>query len=71
MKIAIALLAMMAMPASAHSFGNDDHWVSGWGQGISEAIITKGPGNQIYVTCDDGAGREATGIRFVDRKSVV
>lgn len=65
MRIAIALLAVMAMPVSAHSFGNDDHWVSGWGQGVAEAIIKKGPGNQIYVTCDQGADREATGISFM------
>ena len=39
-------------PASA--FGRDDVWVSGWGQGVSEAIITHGAGNQIYVTCNDG-----------------
>ena len=57
--------AAALMPATSYAFGNDDHWVSGWGQGISEAIITKGPGNQIYVTCDDSAGREATGISFM------
>jgi hypothetical protein len=40
---------------SAHAFGNDDKWVSGWGMGTKEAIITKGPGNQIYVSCEEGS----------------
>ncbi|WP_395517815.1 hypothetical protein [Pseudorhizobium flavum] len=57
-------MALTAMPTMALAFGNDDHWVSGWGMGVAEAVITKGPGNQIYVTCDDGADRNATGISF-------
>lgn len=69
MKLAYRLLAgsmslATAVPTSALAFGSDYEWTSGWGQGIAEAIITKGPGNQIYVTCDEGAGRDATGIRF-------
>lgn len=51
--------------SAAFAFGNDREWVSGFGQGISESIITKGPGNSIYVTCDVGAGMNATGIRFM------
>lgn len=58
---AAALLA----PGLAYGFGSDDQWTAGWGQGVAEAIVTKGPGNQIYVTCDQGAGNDATGIRFM------
>lgn len=47
------------------AFGSDDYWMSGWGQGIHEAIITKGPGNRIYVTCGEGAGPGHTGIDFM------
>lgn len=52
---------------TAHSFafGNDEIWTSGFGQGVSEAVINKGPGNQIMVTCDSGADRDATGISFM------
>lgn len=49
------------------AFGSDDKWTSGWGQGVAEAIVTKGPGNQIYVTCNEGAGYDATGISFTLR----
>ena len=40
---------------TAHAFGNDDRWVSGWGMGTKEAIVTKGPGNQIYIACEEGS----------------
>ena len=56
---------MAAVPGVAFAFGSDDHWTSGWGQGVAEAIVTRGAGNQIYVTCDEGAGRNATGISFM------
>lgn len=59
------VLFLMASPRVALAFGSDDEWTRGWGQGVAEAIITKGPGNQIYVTCDEGAGRNATGISFM------
>ncbi|MDP2738320.1 MAG: hypothetical protein Q8O82_06335 [Pseudorhodobacter sp.] len=49
--VAIANCAM----TPARAFGNDEHWVSGWGMGTKEAIITKGPGNQIYVACEEGS----------------
>lgn len=55
-------VALLAAPGAALAFGNDDRWESGWGMGIAEAVITRGPGNQIYVTCDDGAMRNATAI---------
>jgi hypothetical protein len=60
-----AAISAMAMPGLVLAFGSDDEWTSGWGQGVAEAIITKGPGNQIYITCDDGAGRNSTGISFM------
>ena len=40
---------------SADAFGNDDHWVSGFGQGTCESVVTHGPENQIYVACDCGS----------------
>ncbi|TPL48679.1 hypothetical protein FJ942_26335 [Mesorhizobium sp. B2-4-2] len=49
----VAGLSLLASQALA--FGNDDHWVSGAGQGFDEAIITHGPGNEIMVTCNRGA----------------
>lgn len=49
----------------ALSFGNDESWTSGWGMGISEAIINKGPGNSIYVTCGTPTTTmSVTGISF-------
>lgn len=58
-----ALLVVSSFQAQA--FGNDEAWVSGFGMGVSEAKITKGPGNEIYVTCDESAGRNQTGISFM------
>ncbi|QKW97066.1 MULTISPECIES: hypothetical protein [unclassified Agrobacterium] len=58
-------MASIALPATAGAFGNDDRWESGWGMGVKEAIITRGAGNRIYVTCDDGAARDATAISFM------
>lgn len=54
----------VAVAGHALAFGSDDRWQSGWGQGVAEAIVTRGAGNSIYVTCDDGAGRNATAISF-------
>lgn len=52
-----ALLCGFVFFASASfAFGNDDTWVSGFGQGIKEALIRKGPGNSIYVACEAGSG---------------
>lgn len=62
---AIAAITWVMLCGSAAAFGSDDKWTSGWGQGISEAIITKGPGNQIYVTCGDGAAAGHTAISFM------
>ena len=54
--LALAAAAAISLPNDARAFGNDERWVSGWGMGVKEAIITKGPGNQIYVACDEGSG---------------
>lgn len=32
---------------------SDEEWRSGWGQGVSEAEITNGSGNKIYVACTE------------------
>lgn len=60
--IVLTLIAVQSTDVGA--FGSDDRWTSGWGQGIQEAIILKGPGNSIYATCDSGAGRDSTAIHF-------
>lgn len=54
----LAISVNFAEPVAA--FGNDDYWVSGFGQGVCESVITKGPGNQIYVACDCGSLRPST-----------
>jgi hypothetical protein len=48
-------IAVLMTALSASAFGNDETWVSGWGQGTKEALIKKGPGNQIYVACQEGS----------------
>jgi hypothetical protein len=61
-----AIVSLASATGQALAFGNDDRWESGWGQGVSEAIITHGPGNQIYVTCNGGGSLGAnTGISFM------
>lgn len=57
-------LALVAMPVSAIAFGNDDEWVSGFGQGVCESIVTHGANNSIYVSCECGSGRPSSGITF-------
>ena len=49
---------------SANAFGNDEYWVSGWGMGTKEAVITRGPGNEIYVACEEGS-LTSSSIRFM------
>lgn len=63
--VILGLLTAVTLASSAAAFGSDDRWQSGWGQGVAEAIVKKGPGNQIYVTCDDGADRNETKISFM------
>lgn len=61
-----ATAAGVLLTAPGLAFGRDDEWESGWGQGVSEAIVTHGPGNQIYVTCNDGGSSFSnTGISFM------
>ena len=56
----VILSAVLSLPSAVNAFGNDERWVSGYGMGVKEAIITKGPGNQIYVACDEGSGTGST-----------
>lgn len=51
------LLSGLIAGTSAHAFGRDDHWVSGFGQGVCESVVTSSAGNRIYVACDCGSGR--------------
>lgn len=39
-------------------------WRDGFGQGVLEAWVEKGPGNKISVACESGWGRPITGISF-------
>jgi hypothetical protein len=45
---------------SVSAFGNDLFWERGFGQGTAEALITRGPGNSIYVACEAGSGRPSS-----------
>lgn len=40
---AIIAATIVVAPTVATAFGQDDRWVSGWGQGIAELIVTHGP----------------------------
>lgn len=44
----------MMATTDVFAFGSDMAWTAGYGQGIAEATITKGPGNRIYTACNDG-----------------
>lgn len=64
--LAFSLLVGSVVTGRVNACGNDYEWTAGWGQGISEAIITRGSGNSIYVTCGEHYGRPGhTGIRFM------
>lgn len=61
----ILLISAMVIPSAAFSFGGDDEWNYGFGMGVKEAVVTKGPGNRIYVTCGQPImGRSPTAIQF-------
>lgn len=45
----------LLFPSPSMAFGNDETWVGGFGQGMKEALIMKGPGNSIYVACSEGS----------------
>lgn len=63
-KFILPIIAIL-YSSPALSFGNDESWTSGWGMGISEAIINKGPGNSIYVTCGTPTPeRPVSGVSF-------
>jgi hypothetical protein len=53
-----ASLAIVA--SAANAFGSDEKWSSGFGQGVCEAIVTSGAGNEIYVGCDCGSDRPSS-----------
>lgn len=46
-------IAMLS--SGAHANNSDERWSSGFGQGVCEAIVTSGAGNQIYFACDCGS----------------
>jgi hypothetical protein len=58
--ISLVFLLLAITPNQALAFGNDDEWVSGFGMGVCESIIRKGPGNDIYIACDCGSGLGST-----------
>lgn len=58
----LATLAFLALVTPSVA---EDRWQSGFGQGIHEAYVEKGPGNQIYVACTAGAARPSTSISFM------
>lgn len=50
---------LLCQPAKAET------WKDGFGQGVHEASVDKGPGNEIRVACESGYGRPITGISFM------
>ena len=60
----IIATALVCLAKASFAFGNDDSWVSGWGMGTKEAVVTNGPGNEIYVACDEGSSLSSS-IRFI------
>jgi hypothetical protein len=48
-------IALILYPSIGTAFGSDDKWSSGFGQGTKEALVTHGPGNKIYVACQEGS----------------
>lgn len=53
-KAAFAITIVLCLTAtSAWSQTSDEAWSSGYGQGISEAMVTQGSGNEIYVACSE------------------
>jgi hypothetical protein len=54
---------MLLAPSMGMAFGNDERWVSGFGQGVKEAVIRKGSGNSIYVACS-GSSSSPSSVNF-------
>lgn len=59
-----AAIVMSAWFATAASASATERWREGFGQGVLEAWVEKGPGNEIRVACESGFGRPITGISF-------
>ncbi len=59
-KVAVLGLLVLVVPAWA----GDKHWSYEFGQGVASAWVNNGPGNEIRVTCDDGAGWNVTKVSF-------
>ena len=55
MKKTIAISTLLATTqALAWSTATSDHvWRSGWAQGVTEAQVTLGSGNEIYIACKE------------------
>lgn len=59
--VVLALGFGVSFSALAWSTATSDKvWRSGWGQGVAEAQVTHGSGNQIYVACNDGSGMNSS-----------
>lgn len=57
MKRLSALILSLACTAPSFAWlseTSDHEWRSGWGQGVGEAEVTRGSGNNIYVACVEG-----------------
>ncbi|EIY2647796.1 hypothetical protein MMK76_003163 [Klebsiella aerogenes] len=56
--MALSLVALL--PVTSHAFGNPDTWTRGWGQGVSEFVITGKGQSQLLLSCEDEGTRAAT-----------
>lgn len=56
------LISMLVIALPSHAAA--ETWKSGFGQGVVEATVEKGPGNYIRVSCEAGFGKPVTGIDF-------
>lgn len=59
-----AIILSTVLLSSAFPVSADEIWRQGFGQGVLEAWVEKGPGNAIRVACESGFGRPITGISF-------
>ncbi|RUR87278.1 hypothetical protein PB16LOC_04506 [Pectobacterium versatile] len=51
------LMTASLIPSLVQAFGNQNEWVSGWGQGVSEySILGKGK-SRLYLACEDSGYR--------------
>ncbi|MBZ7631011.1 hypothetical protein [Klebsiella michiganensis] len=56
----MALCLTALLPVTSHAFGNPDTWTRGWGQGVSEFVITGKGQSQLLLSCEDEGSRAAT-----------